>query len=78
MEKKELSERQFNNFKFQVLYKLSAKDIAKLSAELIANAFVWSDSDEGLEYWAEVYDKLYKKSEVKYGKQNQRKHKRNK
>ena len=51
MEKKELSERQFNNFKFQVLYKLSAKDIAKLSAELIANAFVWSDSDEGLEYW---------------------------
>ena len=37
------------------------RDIARIleAMESLQRAFVWNDTPPGLEYWCDVYDKLY-------------------
>lgn len=57
--RKKLTEREeFERIKIEALDKLSPKYITELGAEMILHGFIWLYSDEGLDYWTEVFNKL--------------------
>ena len=62
-------EAKFQKVESQVLSELSLRQLERLSADLIASVFDWEDSEEGNDYWNEVYMRLYKRSKMRYGKQ---------
>ena len=56
---KKLTEREeFERIKAEALNKLSPKYITELGAEMILHGFVWEYSDEGMDYWVKVFEKL--------------------
>ena len=63
-------EAKFQKVESQVLSELSLRQLERLSADLIASVFDWEDSEEGNDYWNEVYMRLYKRSKMRYGKQD--------
>lgn len=62
-------EAKFQKVESQVLFELSLRQLERLSADLIESVFDWEDSEEGNDYWNEVYMRLYKRSKMRYGKQ---------
>ena len=62
-------EAKFQKVESQVLSELSLRQLERLSADLIESVFDWEDSEEGNDYWNEVYMRLYKRSKMRYGKQ---------
>ena len=57
--RKKLTEsEEFERIKAEALDKLSPQYKTKLGAEMILHGFHWLYSDEGLDYWNEVFLKL--------------------
>ena len=56
--KKLTESEEFERIRIEALDKLSPKYITKLGAEMILHGFIWLYSDEGLDYWTEVFNKL--------------------